>query len=107
MRHGLRAMKLTSKGGPDGISCRLHNYLVKILPNLLLWAMQEVTLYEKKPDILGERFLIFIKKLNSSKTCYKKIRPINLISNLLKIISRAISKRIENAIDDSNIMTRA
>ena len=30
-----------------------------------------------------------------------------MISNLLKITSRAISKRIENAIVDSNIMTRA
>ena len=67
MRQGLRALKLTSKGGPDGISSGLLNYLVKILPNLILGAMQEVTLYEKKPDTLSERFLIFIKKVNFKK----------------------------------------
>ena len=64
-------------------------------------------LYESKPDTLAERFLIFIRKINSNKTCNKKLRPINLISNLLKITSRAISKRVEDAIVASNIMTRA
>ena len=39
MKQGLRALKLTSKGGPDGISSRLHNYLAKILPNLVLGLM--------------------------------------------------------------------
>ena len=90
MKQGLRALKLTSKGGPDGISSRLLNYLARILPNLVLGSMQEITLFENKPDSLSERFFIFINKVNSSKTCYKKLRPINLISNLLKITSRVI-----------------
>ena len=107
MRQGLKALKLTSRGNPDGISSRLLNYLANILPNLVLGAMHEITKYESKPDSLAERFLIFIKKITSNKTCYKKLRPINLISNLLKITSRAISKRVEDAIVSSNIMTRA
>merc|ERR1712112_575134 len=107
MRQSLKALKLTSRGGPDGISSRLLNFLAKILPNLVLGVMHEVTRYESKPDSLAERFLILIRKINSNKTCYKKLRPINLISNLLKITSRAISKRIEDAITSSNIMIRA
>ena len=39
MKQGLRALKLTSKGGPDGNSSRLLNYLAKILPNLVLGSM--------------------------------------------------------------------
>ena len=37
----------------------------------------------------------------------KRLRSITLISNLLKITSRAISKRIEYSIVNSKIMTRA
>ena len=107
MRQGIKALKLTSKGGPDGITSRLLKYLANILPQLVLGAMNKITSYEDKPEALAERYLIFIKKPNSNKTCYRKLRPINLISNLLKITSRAVSKRIENAIISSNIMTRA
>ena len=107
MKQGLKALRIASARGPDGLSSRLLNHLAKLLPDLMLGAMQEITLYEHKPQKLSQRFLIFINKINTNKRCYKRFRLITLISNLLKITSRAISKRIEYAIVDSGIMSRS
>ena len=91
----------------DGLSSGLFNHFAKLLPNLVLGAMQKINLIGDKPYKLSKRFLIFINKPNSNKRCHKRLRPITLISNLLKITSREVSKRIEYSIVNSNIMTRA
>ena len=45
---------------------------------------------EKKPEAIFDIFLILIRKLYFNKKCYEKIRPINLISNILKYTWRPI-----------------
>ena len=50
---------------------------------------------------------MLINNPNSNNRCYKRFRSITLISNLLKITFKAISKRIEYSNVDSHIMTRA
>ena len=90
MKQGLRALQLESLGGPDGLSAMLLNHLAQILPNLVLGGMQEITLVQDKPYKLSRIFFIFINKPYSNKRCHKKLMSITLISNLLKITSRAI-----------------
>ena len=85
MKQRLRALRIGSSGSPEGMISRLLNYIAQLLPNSVLGAMQEITLIGQKPDILSKTFLIFINKPNSSKICHKKLIPITLISNLLKI----------------------
>ena len=85
MKQGLRALRLESSGGPDDLSARLLNHFPKILLNLVLGAMQEITLVQDKPNKLGWRFILFINKPISNKRCHIRLRPITLISKLLKI----------------------
>ena len=42
-------MRLFSMSGPDWITSRLLSCLGNRLPNLILGAMREITLHEKKP----------------------------------------------------------
>ena len=66
MKQGIRALRLGSSGGPDGNSARLLNHLAKVIPNLILEAMQEITLMQDKPYKLSKRFLFFINKTDSN-----------------------------------------
>ena len=68
------------------------------LPNLVHGAMINITHGAEKPKQLADRFLIFIDKPESVKLCYKKYRPINLLSNLLKVTSKVMARRIEKTI---------
>ena len=74
---------------------------------MVLGAMNKIVLAEKKPYKLSKRFLIFIDKATSNKRCHRRLRPISLFSNLLKITSRSESIWIEYSIVNSHIMTRA
>ena len=47
IKQGLKAMRLSSMGGHDEISGRLHSYLGRKLPNIILGAIREIILYEK------------------------------------------------------------
>ena len=82
IKQRIKALRLGSVGGPDGLLARLLNYFFKVLPNIVLRAMREITLFESQPYKLSKRFLIFINKENSNKKCYKRLRPITLIINL-------------------------
>ena len=48
MKQGIRALRLQYSGGLDGLSATLLNQLAKALPNLVLRAIQEITLLQNK-----------------------------------------------------------
>ena len=103
---GVKELRLSASGGADGITGRLLKLLFSFIPKLIYNAVKEIANGTKKPIELTERFLNFIKKPNSNKKTYKRFRPINLISNLLKITSKIIESRIEQAVVNSVILPR-
>ena len=66
MKQSLKALRLGTGRGPDGLYARLLNHINKVVPNLLLETMQEVTTYESKSHEMSKRYLILIDKANSN-----------------------------------------
>ena len=64
MKQGLKALRIESSGGPDGLSARLLNHLIKLVCNLNLGAMNEILTVSEKIYKLSKRFFIFINKVN-------------------------------------------
>ena len=54
MKQGLKALRLGASGGPDGMTARLLNYIAKIIENLVLSALQEITVTPEKPENLSK-----------------------------------------------------
>ena len=106
MEDCIEDLRLSAQGGPDGMTSRLLKVIASRLPNLVHGAMIDITRGAEKPKQLAHRFLIFIDKPESANLCYKKYRPINLLSNLLKATSKVMAKRIEKAISNSGILPR-
>ena len=92
-------------GGPDKVTSELIKFIFKLCPTLLLYVCINIASGEVglSSDFL-KRFVIFIRKPNSNKTNIKMLRPISLISNIVKLISHMNSLRIINAMVDSNIV---
>ena len=61
---------LGASGGPDGMAARLLNHISKLLPNLVLAAIKEITLVKEKPDNLSKRLPILIKSIIQIKGCH-------------------------------------
>ena len=100
MEDCIEYLRLSAQGGPDGMTSRLLKVISSRLPNLVHGAMIDITRGAEKPKQLADRFLIFIEKPESTRLCYKKYRPINLLSNLVK------ARRIEKSITNSGILLR-
>ena len=102
----VKDLRQEAKGGPDGVTNRLLTALALRCPNLVLGAVNAVLGGADKPEKLSLRNLIFLLKPGSSKTCIKAFRPISLISSLLKLASKILAKRIENAMLGSGQIPR-
>ena len=95
----------SKNGGPDKVTSELIKFIFKLCPTLILHVCINIANGETGSalDFL-KRFIIFLRKPNSSKTNIKMLRPISLISNIVKLISYMNSQRIINALEDSNIV---
>ena len=92
-------------GGPDKVTSELIKFIFRLCPILILHVCNNIANGETglASDFL-KRYIIFIRKPNSTKTNIKMLRPISLISNIVKLISYMNSNRIINALNDSNIV---
>ena len=97
-------MRKAAKGGPDGITTRLLNFLNENFPNLILGATKQLIddKYDK-PHKIALIHLIFINKKTTKKD-YKKFRAINLISSLINLSARVMTTRMDTALLNSDLI---
>ncbi len=102
----IKNLKISKSPGFD----RIHNSLVKQLPRkgvlflhliIMAWACLKLSYF---PDSWKKANVVPIHKPGKSPCQATSYRPISLLSSLSKILERIVLKRINDHIDDNNII---
>ena len=93
----LRSMKSTSSPGISTQPKVLFEFLIDFLPNFTTNSLNKLYTIDidKSPfAFIKDRNVVFIPKKNCDLTCPCNFRPISLLENVYKLLSKALNKKL-------------
>ena len=89
-------MKLNKTPGPDGLTTESYQYFFfQDLGPILLKMIQEAHKKQTLPDSLSLSYIALLPEDNPDKTQMENYRPISLLNVDYKIISTAITNKLQ------------
>jgi len=104
IRLALKKAKAQSAPGPTGQTVAIFKYLNSEIPYIFSKVVNEIAFVPrfqqiKLLDWIKERFIVFIPKVGKAPNKIENLRPLSLLETFYKIITRILTNRLGNTLD--------
>ena len=105
VKQALKSSKKSSAPGPTGQGISLFKYLAKMIPSILLSALNELTfvpglIHDPAFSWLLHRNIVYIPKPGKAPNKIGNIRPLSLLETLYKIQTKILTNRMGLALEE-------
>ena len=95
----LAGMSMSSSPGPDGFTVPFYKHFWCELKGLILSAFEEIYRNGHMPTALKSSVTVLLPKKNKDRTKVSSLRPISLLNVVYKILTKALTSRIQCVIN--------